>query len=122
MAQMAAPIRTTNEFDVMGMCGGMCQVFWGTGPRPAGNPTCRTVELVGMSTWKMSMIPSVIHSVSAGMARRRPTVAMILADSLARARGLKTATSNKIPRSGAKTRITSTPAPAMDQCRPEWKM
>jgi hypothetical protein len=54
-----------------------------------------------MSTWKMSMIPSEIHSVSAGMARNSPTVAMIFADSLARARGLKTATSNRIPRRGA---------------------
>ncbi|MGA2303388.1 MAG: hypothetical protein ABSH29_04225 [Acidimicrobiales bacterium] len=100
-AQTAAAIKTTSEFDVMGMCGGMCQVSSGTGPRPAGNPTWRTVALVGMSTWKMSMIPSQIHSVRAGMARNSPTVAMIFADSLARARGLKTATSKRIPRRGA---------------------
>ena len=100
-AHTAAAIKTTSEFDVMGMWGGMCQVSAGTGPRPAGNPTWRIVWLVGMSTWKTSMIPSQIHSVRAGMARNSPTVAMIFADSLARARGLKTATSSRIPRSGA---------------------
>ena len=121
-AQTAALMTTTNSFEVMGMWGGMCQVFWGTGPSPAGKPTWRTVVLEGMLTWKTSMIPSMIHSVSAGMAKRSPTVAMILADSLARARGLNTATSNRMPSSGAKPPMTKSAAHTMGQCNPVWKM
>src|SRR2546423_6048490 len=95
-----------------------CQRCFGTGPTPGGEAACVTSELVGMWTWNTLTISSVIHLVSAGSAIDNPTVAMILADSVARASGRKTATSSRSPSSGANTTIVTKAAGTMFQCSP----
>ena len=50
----------------------------------------------------------------------RPTVAMILADSVARASGRKTAALRTNPSSGAKTPMVTRAAGTIGQCSPLW--
>ena len=61
---------------------------------------------------------SLIHVSAPGARSSRPTVAMIFADSVARASGRNTATSRSSPSSGAKTRTTNAAAGTIGQCRP----
>jgi hypothetical protein len=75
---------------------------------PLGNATRLTSAESGMSKWKTSTQKSAMKRVSAGIASSSPTVAMILADSVARASGRNTAAFSTRPRSGANTRITTT--------------
>jgi hypothetical protein len=56
--------------------------------------------------------------VNAGIAMSKPTVAMILADSVARASGRKTATSSSSPSNGANTTITTSAAGTIGQLSP----
>src|SRR5947207_12542185 len=85
---------------------------------PGGEAACVTAELVGMCTWNTFTISSVTHRVNDGRATDNPTVAMILADSVARASGRNTATFSSRPSRGAKTAMVTKAAGTIFQCRP----
>src|SRR5436190_12666167 len=95
-----------------------CHLCFGTGPMPGGEAAWVTSELVGMCAWNTLTISSVTHRVNDGRATERPTVAMIFADSVARASGRNTATFSSNPSSGANTAIVKKAAGTMFQCRP----
>ena len=117
-ATTAALTSTTSWLESKGMSPGSFQSIFGLGPIPGGRPTWVTSPLRGMvkptvlTGWSSSQV------VSAGIAISRPTVAMIFADSVARASGRNTARSRSMPSNGANTRITNAAAGTIGQCSP----
>ena len=94
-----------------------CQILAGDGPIPGA---MNTWSPVGMLKWPSLTRISTVHLAMAGTATRTPTVAMILADSLALVRGLKIRRSRTNPSSGAKIPMTTTAEGTMGQPSPLW--
>ena len=110
-ATTAAVTRIASSSELNGTSNGRCQVSAGVGPMPGGRPTwvmlklwTETSQLKMLTSWSFNQV------TRAGIAISRPTVAMIFADSVARAEGRNTATSRSSPSSGANTRMTSAAA------------
>ncbi len=117
-ATTSAAMNTDSSLESKGTSPGNFQSTLGTGPTPDGKPTWSTSELLGIPNPKVLTSWSLIQVMSAGKAMSRPTVAMIFADSVARASGRNTATSRSSPSSGAKTSTTNAAAGTIGQCRP----
>ena len=118
-ATTTAVTKTTSWLESNGMSPGSFQSIFGLGPMAGGRPTWVTSPLRGMTNPTVFTSWSLSHVVRAGIAMSRPTVAMILADSVARARGRNTLASSRRPNSGANTRITNTAAGTIGQWSPE---
>ena len=116
-ATTTATISTTSWSELIWRLAIGFHVLGGTGPMLDPTAVLR-LSLFNSPRWKSLMSTSSMNRAMAGNATRSPTVAMILAASVARASGRKTAKSRMSPTIGPPTNTVTMTAGTTGQPRP----